>query len=53
MRPFPFQAAWLLHPKFNEWMEKELVKEDDLMCSLSNFAVKLKAWNNDTFGCIF
>lgn len=52
-RPFRFQAAWMLHPKFKEWMEKEWINEGDLMSSLNKFAEKLKAWNRDTFGCIF
>lgn len=50
---FCFQEAWLLHPEFSEWIEKEWVRERNLMCSLSRFAEKLSARNRDTFGYIF
>lgn len=53
IRPFRFQAALLLHSEFNKWMEKEWVREGDLMRSLYRFSEKLSSWNKDTFGCIF
>lgn len=52
-RPFHFQAAWLLHPGFYSWMEKEWIRGGNLMQSLTRFSEKLNAWNKDTFGCIF
>lgn len=52
-RPFRFEAAWLLHDGFDDWMEQEWDGEGDLTTTLRNFATKLKAWNKATFGNIF
>lgn len=49
-KPFRFQAAWMCHKNFFNWMEKEWKWEGNLTRALKDFAMKLVTWNNDTFG---
>lgn len=52
-RPFKFQAAWLLHNNFDEWMRENWMTKVDLPEALKDFSCKLRAWNRDTFENIF
>lgn len=52
MRSFRFAAAWTLHAEFGDWL-KEWNGDTRLPASLKELAMKLKAWNAETFGNIF
>lgn len=52
VRPFRFQATWLLHKEYSNWMEKEWLGGGDLLHSLKLFSEKVEAWNKDVFGNI-
>lgn len=52
-RPFRFEAMWLRHKGFANWMKKEWKKDERLMAALKEFKLKLEAWNRITFGNVF
>ncbi|XP_074292612.1 uncharacterized protein LOC141619495 [Silene latifolia] len=52
-RPFRFQAAWLTHEKFSEFVENSWPSGDNLVSQLSNLSTKLTNWNETVFGNIF
>lgn len=52
-RQFRFEAAWSLHEGFDALLKEEWRVDADLPLALKELAVKLRAWNRDTFGNIF
>lgn len=52
IRPFKFQAAWLLHCDFQGWLDQEWKWEGNLMGALGTLSEKLTAWNKNTVGCV-
>lgn len=53
MRPFRFEAAWILHAEFGDWLKRAWCGEKQLPSALRDILAKLKAWNKATFGNIF
>ncbi|KAK9716041.1 hypothetical protein RND81_06G207300 [Saponaria officinalis] len=53
LRPFRFQAAWLCHTKFSEFVESNWKNDQPLIPFVYSFADKLQAWNKNVFHNIF
>ncbi|XP_021836152.1 uncharacterized protein [Spinacia oleracea] len=53
LKPFRFQAAWITHEKFEEFMKNNWNNSTPLIPFLSEFALKLKDWNKVIFHNIF
>ncbi|XP_010666466.1 uncharacterized protein LOC104883619 [Beta vulgaris subsp. vulgaris] len=51
--PFRFQAAWLSHEQFSEFMEHNWDKTAPLVSHLAVMAEKLQDWNSSQFHNIF
>ncbi|CAL1370525.1 unnamed protein product [Linum trigynum] len=52
-KPFRFEAAWLLHPQFNKFMEDSWLKDSNFCNSLNEMTGRLKDWHRDVFGSTF
>ncbi|KAL8161268.1 hypothetical protein V2J09_012757 [Rumex salicifolius] len=52
-RPFRFQAAWMLHCEFQEFVAEHWQYGADLPSALENLVVHLNTWNKDVFGNLF
>lgn len=52
-RPFRFQAAWLLHEEFQQFLANNWDKGVPLNRSLTNLTVHLQEWNKKVFGTLF
>ncbi|XP_056697578.1 uncharacterized protein [Spinacia oleracea] len=52
-RPFRFQAAWLTHEKFDEFVRANWDNSRPLIPFLLSFADKLNKWNKEIFHNIF
>ncbi|XP_021852505.2 uncharacterized protein [Spinacia oleracea] len=52
-KPFRFQAAWLTHEKFSEFISEKWDKNGALVPSLANLSLNLQVWNKEIFGNIF
>ncbi|KAL8138369.1 hypothetical protein V2J09_004370 [Rumex salicifolius] len=52
-QPFRFQAAWLLHEEFQDYVAKHWQKGVELPVALDNLAHELVAWNRDVFENLF
>lgn len=52
-RPFRFQAAWLTHPHFNNFLRENWINNKGLGYATENFGNKVKVWNKNVFGNIF
>ncbi|KAL2935019.1 hypothetical protein RDABS01_018138 [Bienertia sinuspersici] len=52
-KPFHFQAAWLTHEKFQEFMESNWSNEAPLVPFLHSLSQKLQTWNKEVFHNIF
>ncbi|CAL1356849.1 unnamed protein product [Linum trigynum] len=50
---FRFEAAWLLHPQFKEFMSGNWDKEAMLTNSLKEMANKLQQWKKEVFGSTY
>ena len=53
LRPFGFQAAWLRHDKFQEFVIKNWVSTAPIVPFLKTFALKIQKWNKEEFYNIF
>ncbi|XP_074318159.1 uncharacterized protein LOC141654951 [Silene latifolia] len=53
LRPFRFQAAWLTHDKFTEFVANNWNNEEPLIPFIHAFANKLQDWNQNIFRNIF
>lgn len=52
-KPFRFQAAWLTHEKFEEFLKSKWSNDTPLVALLETLAHDLTAWNKDVFHNIF
>uniref|UniRef100_A0A803LIP9 Endonuclease/exonuclease/phosphatase domain-containing protein n=1 Tax=Chenopodium quinoa TaxID=63459 RepID=A0A803LIP9_CHEQI len=52
-RPFKFQAAWMHHEKFEDFVHSTWDEATHIVPSLKEFAVKLECWNREEFHNIF
>ncbi|KAL2902361.1 hypothetical protein RDABS01_027443 [Bienertia sinuspersici] len=52
-KPFRFQAAWLTHEKFQEFVDSNWSNDIPLVPFLKQFSEKLQAWNGEVFHNIF
>lgn len=52
-RPFRFQATWLSHEKFQEFVQDKWNRNCPISQALQQLSVDLQTWNRDTFGNIF
>ncbi|XP_021761807.1 uncharacterized protein LOC110726644 [Chenopodium quinoa] len=52
-RPFRFQATWLTHENFKEFVSQKWDSNGTLMSSLSKLSTDLQCWNRDVFGNVF
>jgi len=53
MRPFRFQAAWLPHPSFEDFLRENWKHQDPLYPSLSRLSIAFEDWNKLVFGNLF
>lgn len=53
LRPFRFQAAWLSHAKFDEFVTMNWNKSAPVIPVQKEFASKLNQWNREVFHNIF
>ena len=53
IRPFRFQAAWLNHDKFHEFVHRNWVSSAPIVPFLKDFARKIQTWNKEEFYNIF
>lgn len=53
VRPFRFQAAWLNHEKFHEFVMNNWVSSAPIVPFLKSFASKIQTWNREEFYNIF
>ena len=51
-KPFRFEAMWLGHEKFKEFIDSSWSSQAPLLESLINFKSAIKGWNQDVFGNI-
>ncbi|XP_074287844.1 uncharacterized protein LOC141612999 [Silene latifolia] len=52
-RPFRFQAAWMTHENFSEFIASNWDSNNNLVSQLSELSEKLQHWNGTVFGNIF
>ena len=52
-RPFKFQATWLTHENFQDFVREKWDSSGPLIPALDKLATELKTWNRDIFGNIF
>ncbi|XP_074289227.1 uncharacterized protein LOC141614378 [Silene latifolia] len=52
-RPFRFQACWMTHGKFKNFIEDSWPSEGSFLSRLDLLSKKLQTWNSDVFGDIF
>ncbi|XP_021766594.1 uncharacterized protein LOC110731050 [Chenopodium quinoa] len=52
-KPFRFQAAWMTHEKFREFIEEKWDKDAPLIPHLQKIAAELQDWNQSVFHNIF
>lgn len=52
-KPFKFQATWMKHENFKDFVERSWDNSCPLTCALSKLAEVLKTWNTEVFGNIF
>ncbi|XP_021717958.1 uncharacterized protein LOC110685744 [Chenopodium quinoa] len=52
-RPFRFQATWMTHENFKEFVAQKWDNNSPLVPALSKLSKDLQDWNRDTFGNIF
>ncbi|XP_074300570.1 uncharacterized protein LOC141631847 [Silene latifolia] len=53
LRPFRFQAAWISHAKFSDFLLNNWKNEEPLIPFINEFADKLQEWNKNVFRNIF
>ncbi|XP_056698701.1 uncharacterized protein [Spinacia oleracea] len=52
-RPFRFQATWISHENFNDFVSEKWNNSSSLIHALSQLAEDLQEWNRNVFGNIF
>jgi len=52
-KPFKFQAAWLTHDKFHEFLEDNWNRTMPIYPHLSQLSIALSTWNREVFGNLF
>lgn len=52
-RPFRFEAAWLLHPDFQNFLVTNWAQDTELNEAITEFIEAIKKWNKEIFGNIF
>ncbi|XP_074318666.1 uncharacterized protein LOC141655485 [Silene latifolia] len=52
-RPFRFQACWLTHEKFQEFLDNNWPSTGNFPSRLDSLSQKLQTWNSEVFGDIF
>ena len=52
-RPFRFQAAWVTHYQFEEFVKNNWNPQDPLLRNLQCLASKLTSWNREVFGNLY
>ncbi|XP_074298106.1 uncharacterized protein LOC141628922 [Silene latifolia] len=52
-KPFRFQACWMSHEKFKEFVEENWPNEGVFPTRLEELSTKLQDWNKQVFGNIF
>ncbi|XP_074313583.1 uncharacterized protein LOC141648767 [Silene latifolia] len=52
-KPFRFQAAWLTHENFTDFVVENWQPEGYLTAQLGSLSTKLQTWNEQVFGNIF
>ncbi|XP_074266599.1 uncharacterized protein LOC141589876 [Silene latifolia] len=52
-RPFRFQACWLTHENFKEFVDESWPEEGIFTARLETLSQKLQTWNAEIFGNIF
>lgn len=52
-RPFRFQAAWLRHESFHDFVQDKWHREEKLIPALAKLSEDLQKWNKEIFGNIF
>jgi len=52
-KPFRFQAAWLEHCKFEEFLHQKWQPQQPLVSSLAALTKELCCWNREVFGNLF
>ena len=53
LKPFRFQAAWLNHGKFHEFVKNNWIASAPIIPFLKTFAHKIQRWNKEEFYNIF
>ena len=53
LRPFRFQAAWLRHDKFHDFVHQNWVASAPIVPFLKAFTTKIQQWNKEEFYNIF
>jgi len=53
IRPFKFQAAWLTHDNFTEFLKDTWNRDMPLYPHLYHFSVALSNWNREVFGNLY
>ncbi|KAL8171224.1 LOW QUALITY PROTEIN: hypothetical protein V2J09_023028 [Rumex salicifolius] len=48
--PFRFQAAWISHPRSNDFLKEKWNSRDDLPVALESLKQELRSWNKKVFG---
>ncbi|KAF7843157.1 ribonuclease H [Senna tora] len=51
-RPFRFEACWMQHDDFKQFLKDNWNINAELKCMLNDLTEKLKKWNKETFGDI-
>ena len=52
-RPFRFEAAWLQHSEFTDFIRKSWEAEIEMLEALESLSSQLKVWNKEVYGNIF
>ncbi|KAL2902408.1 hypothetical protein RDABS01_027490 [Bienertia sinuspersici] len=52
-RPFRFQAAWMTHENFQEFIHAKWASDNPLVLALKKLANDLQSWNKEVFHNIF
>ncbi|KAK4264274.1 hypothetical protein QN277_025477 [Acacia crassicarpa] len=51
-KPFRFEAMWLLHDNFTDFIDANWCVQDHLETNLDNLQFQLKEWNREVFGLV-
>ncbi|KAK4274538.1 hypothetical protein QN277_017742 [Acacia crassicarpa] len=51
-RPFRFEAMWIKHENYNDFLQESWISSMDINQSLDCFKNSLKSWNKELFGMV-